>query len=63
MENLYDNLKTYLENTSQEVLEKEWKELEYLNEIGPDVLEYASFVKVNYSNEFECSCQKNCFDL
>lgn len=45
MGKLLDQLKSYLENTPKEVLEKEAKEWEYLNEIGPDVLEYAKVVK------------------
>ena len=35
-------LKKYFEETSQEELDKEWKEIEPLNDIGPDVLEYAN---------------------
>jgi hypothetical protein len=43
---LFELLKHYFENTPQEVLDKEREELEPLNEIGPDVLEY-----VDYYNE------------
>ena len=35
-------LKKYFEETPQEELDKEWKEIEPLNDIGPDVLEYAN---------------------
>ena len=35
-------LKKYFEETPQEELDKEWKEFEPLNDIGPDVLEYAN---------------------
>lgn len=42
---LYESLKEYFENTPQEVLDKEREELEPLNEIGPDVLEYAEYYK------------------
>ena len=61
MGNLFESLKNYFENTPKEVLDNDWKEIKYLNEIGPDVIEYAKFVKeqfgivVSYSN----SEQKN----
>lgn len=45
MGKLLSQLREYFENTPKEVLEKEAKELEYLNEIGPDVLEYAKAVR------------------
>ena len=35
-------LKKYFEETPQEELDKEWKEIEPLNDIGPYVLEYAN---------------------
>ena len=44
MGKLLEQLKEYFENTPKEVLEKEAKEWEYLNEIGHDVLEYAKLV-------------------
>lgn len=47
MGKLLDSLKNYFENTPQDVLDKDWKEIEPLNEIGPDVFEYAEFVKRN----------------
>ena len=56
MGNLFENLKNYFENTPKDVLENDWKEIEYLNEIGPDVIEYAEYIKetfgieVSYSN-------------
>ena len=56
MENLLESLKKYFANTSKDILDKDWIEIEYLNEIGPDVNEYAEFVKrhfgieVSYSN-------------
>ena len=42
-----ENLKDYFENTSQEEIDKDYEEIEYLNDLGPNVLEYADFVK-NY---------------
>lgn len=48
MGNLFDSLKDYFKNTPKDVLDKDWKEIEYLNEIGPDVIEYAEFVRENF---------------
>jgi len=45
---IYESLKQYFENTPKEVLDKDWKEIEPLNEIGPDVIEFAKFVKENF---------------
>lgn len=47
MGNLFECLKNYFENTPQEILENDWKKIEYLNEIGPDVIEYVKYVKKN----------------
>ena len=38
-------LKKHFEETPQKELDKEWKEMEPLNDIGPDVLEYADKIK------------------
>lgn len=48
MGDLFECLKDYFENTPKEVLDNDWKEIEYLNEIGPDVIEYAEFVRENF---------------
>ena len=45
MGNLFESLKDYFENTPKGVLDNDWKEVENLNEIGPDVIEYARYVK------------------
>lgn len=45
MGNLFESLKDYFENTPKEILDNDWKEIEYLNEIGPGVIEYAEYVK------------------
>lgn len=45
MGKLLNQLKNYFENTPKEVLEKEAKKLDYLNKIGPDVLEYAKIIR------------------
>lgn len=52
MGKLLNQLKEYFENTPKEVLDKEAKEWDYLNEIGPDVLEYAKMVR-GYINQEE----------
>lgn len=68
MGNLFESLKNYFESTPKEVLDKDWKEIEYLNEIGPDVIEYAKFVKecfgieVPYSN-FDKNLETHKFDV
>ena len=48
MGNLFESFKNYFENTPKEVLDNNWKEIKYLNEIGPDVIEYAKFVKEQF---------------
>ena len=59
MGNLFESLKDYFENTPNDVIENDWREIEYLNEIGPDVIEYAEFVReylgtaMSYSNTKE----------
>ena len=52
MGRLLDSLKTYFENTPKDVLRKDLDELEYLNEMGPDVLEYADYVKEYFGQSF-----------
>lgn len=53
--NLLDSLKDYFDKTPQDVLEKDFKELEYLNEIGPDAIAYVEYVKGNFDIEMSCS--------
>ena len=48
MGNLFESLKKYFENTPKEILENDWKEIKHLNEIGPDVIEYAKFVREQF---------------
>lgn len=45
MGNLLENLKEYFENTPQEILDKDWDKVKYLNDIGPDVTEYSKIIK------------------
>ena len=40
---LFENLKKYFANTSKEQQDKDWKEVEPLNNIGPDVIEYIGY--------------------
>ena len=42
----------HFENTSQEELDKEWEEIKFLNDIGPDAIEYANWIK-EYKNKLE----------
>lgn len=53
MGQILESLKKHYADTPQEVLDKEWEELAYLNDIGPDVFEYAEEMK-GYI-EFVCS--------
>lgn len=48
---LLDNLKNYFENTPKLQIEKDLAEIEPLNEIGPDVLEYAEELRKYMSSE------------
>ena len=43
MKSILKQLQEYLDNTPQEVLDKEWKDKSYLNDIGPTVDEYIEF--------------------
>lgn len=45
MGEILESLKKHYADTSQEVLDKEWEELAYLNDIGPDIFEYAEEMK------------------
>ena len=48
MGNLFERLKYYFENTPKDVIYNDWREIEHLNKIGPDVIEYAEFVRENF---------------
>lgn len=45
MGTLLESLKRYFENTPKDILENDWKESEYLDNIGPDVTEYVNYVQ------------------
>ena len=53
-----EQLKKYFETTPKEILNKESEELEYLNEIGPDVLEYIKVVKDYINQEYNMIATK-----
>lgn len=40
---LFKNLKKYFDTTSKEQQDKDWKEVEPLNNIGPDVIDYIGY--------------------
>ena len=58
MWNLLDDLKNYFENTPTDELDNDWREIEHLNDIGPDVLEYAEFMRRYLSMELMYSCSE-----
>lgn len=41
--NLFENLKKYFATTSKEQQDKDWKEVEPLNNIGPNVIDYIGY--------------------
>lgn len=57
MGNLADSLRKHFEETPQDVLDREWEELKYLNEIGPDASEYIERVKSYYGPVMQDSCK------
>lgn len=52
MGKISDGLKKYFEETPKEIIEKDWEEIKHLNEIGPDVIEYAELLKLKESITF-----------
>jgi len=44
---IFEELKQHFENTSKEELDKEWEDIKYLNEIGPDAQEWIDYVKIS----------------
>lgn len=45
MGNIVQSLKEYFQNTSKSQLDTDWKEIEPLNEVGPDALEYCKLLR------------------
>lgn len=62
MGRLLEQLKSYFEKTPAEVLKKEYAGWSYLNEIGPDVLEYAKMAR-GYIIGTEMVCSERKYDL
>ena len=58
MAGIYESLKAYFENTPKEQLNKDWEEIKHLNEIGPDVFEYAESVRENFGTAVSYSNSK-----
>ena len=50
MGTLSEQLEKYFSDTPQDILDQDWKRIEPLNEIGPDVLTYAERVREYYAN-------------
>lgn len=58
---ILQQLKKYFEETPKDVIEKEWNELSYLNEIGPTVEEYLESVKkYRQSNQYPKTYEECC---
>ena len=57
---LLQHLKEYFDNTPRDVLEKEWNELSYLNEIGPTVEEYLESVKKYRQTQYPKTYEECC---
>lgn len=51
MGKLLESLRDYFDNTPEDTLKKDLEELEYLNEIGPDAIEYCENLKKNYEKD------------
>lgn len=50
MGKIAESLRKYFEETPQDVLDREWEELNPLNEIGPDATEYIERVRSFYGD-------------
>lgn len=51
MSNILEALEKYFDNTPRDQLARDLESLEYLNDIGPDALEYIRSVKTLIENE------------
>lgn len=64
---LLEQIKGYFKSTPKEILEKEYKEWAYLNEIGPDVLEHITSIKniavIEYSYSSYSAISENAYPL
>ena len=59
MGNLLESLKSYFNKTPQEVLNQDFEELSFLNELGPDAIAYLEYVKSRFGMEMSCSYAYN----
>lgn len=55
MSKLRDSLRDYFDNTPEEILKRDLDELEYLNKIGPDAIEYVEKLKEYFGGVLLCS--------
>ncbi len=55
MSKLLDSLKSYFDNTPEEILKRDLDELEYLNEIGPDAIDYVKTIKGYFDGALLCT--------
>ena len=56
-DSLLNQLKEYFKNTPSDIIEKDWKEFDKYNEIGPTVKEYLEFVsKFKYPKSYNECC-------
>lgn len=55
MSKLRDSLRNYFDNTPEETLKRDLDELEYLNKIGPDAIEYVETIKEYFDGVLLCS--------
>lgn len=51
MSTLLDIIKNYFENTPTDILKNDFNNREHLNDIGPDVIEYATSIREFLNNE------------
>lgn len=51
MNTLLDSIKNYFENTPANIQKNDFNNREYLNDIGPDVIEYAASIREFLTSE------------
>ena len=60
MGTISDSLKKYFEEATKEEIEKDWEELKYWNEIGPDASEYIEHYRGLKETIYTCdNCPHN----
>ena len=58
MNSILENLKEYFENTPKKVLEKDWNEMKYLNDLGPMFVDFQCICSVDYDIRDQLRCIK-----